>query len=338
MKIENSKNNLKMKNVVEVDFVFAQKGITLVALIITIILMLILSGVVISLTIGENGLFNTAKYAAKKWQNAEKEEISELDKLNKLTYGITSFESMLEACNIDKKYTLEDLVNNKDGILEKVLANNNAVDYILSNPKEYLEAFVNSEIAVTMLAQKENTKGKVINNLEWLNKIQSSNNVESFDKNMEVIPIMTSNNTPSGEVIASAYSDQNHPYCAFDGNTDSYFYNNTANNDYTITYKFDNIKNIYKISVNLSNPSSLDSNNKFIIYISEDEEGEEWEEVKNDTWKWAKGENGAKRTETITLKKVKQVRRIKIYSYIDPSPVTVKPVTHIIYKIQAYGI
>lgn len=40
-----------------------KKGITLIVLIITIILMLILARVVISLTLGENGIFNTAKYA-----------------------------------------------------------------------------------------------------------------------------------------------------------------------------------------------------------------------------------------------------------------------------------
>lgn len=43
-----------------------EKAITLIALIITIIIMLILSGVVLSLTIGENGLFKTAKYAVQK--------------------------------------------------------------------------------------------------------------------------------------------------------------------------------------------------------------------------------------------------------------------------------
>ncbi len=42
------------------------KGITLIALIITIIMMLILAGVVLSLTIGENGLIKTTKYVAKK--------------------------------------------------------------------------------------------------------------------------------------------------------------------------------------------------------------------------------------------------------------------------------
>ena len=137
MNIKNVRNNLEnnIKNDEGTDFVLATKGITLIALVITIILMLILAGVVISLTLRENGLLSTAKEASKKWQNAEKEELRELDKLNKLTYDITSFESMLEACDIDKKYTLEDLVNNKDGILDKVLSNNKAVDYICNPDK-----------------------------------------------------------------------------------------------------------------------------------------------------------------------------------------------------------
>ena len=48
----------------------SKKGITLISLIITIIIMLILAGVVLTLTIGENGIFSTAKYAAKKWNNS----------------------------------------------------------------------------------------------------------------------------------------------------------------------------------------------------------------------------------------------------------------------------
>ncbi len=58
-----------------------QLGITLIALIITIILMLILAGVVLSLTIGENGLFGTAKYAVKKWNNSVEQEQKDLDEL-----------------------------------------------------------------------------------------------------------------------------------------------------------------------------------------------------------------------------------------------------------------
>ena len=44
-----------------------KQAITLIALIITIILMLILAGVVISLALGEKGLINIAKYTVNKY-------------------------------------------------------------------------------------------------------------------------------------------------------------------------------------------------------------------------------------------------------------------------------
>lgn len=47
-----------------------QKGITLVALVITIIVLLILAGITISLTLGEHGILNMAKEAGKNYQNA----------------------------------------------------------------------------------------------------------------------------------------------------------------------------------------------------------------------------------------------------------------------------
>ena len=57
------------------------KGITLVALVVTIIVMLILSGVAINLSIGEEGIFKKAKEAVELYKNAsvnEKEQIEEL--------------------------------------------------------------------------------------------------------------------------------------------------------------------------------------------------------------------------------------------------------------------
>ena len=59
-----------------------ENAITLIALIITIIVMLILASVVINLTLGENGLFTTAKYAVKNYTNAQDMEIAELNKFN----------------------------------------------------------------------------------------------------------------------------------------------------------------------------------------------------------------------------------------------------------------
>ena len=66
-----------------------KKGITLISLIITIIIMLILAGVVLTLTIGENGIFSTAKYAAKKWNNSVEKENAELDELYAYINGET---------------------------------------------------------------------------------------------------------------------------------------------------------------------------------------------------------------------------------------------------------
>ncbi len=56
-----------------------QKGITLVALMITIIVLLILAGVTLSLTLGDKGIFNTAKWAARNYTNAAKEELNNLN-------------------------------------------------------------------------------------------------------------------------------------------------------------------------------------------------------------------------------------------------------------------
>ena len=50
------------------------QGITLIALVVTIIVLLILAGVALSLTVGDNGLFKRAQNAADTWQMAEQNE------------------------------------------------------------------------------------------------------------------------------------------------------------------------------------------------------------------------------------------------------------------------
>ena len=54
------------------------KGITLVGLVITIILLLILAGVAINLAIGEKGIFNQSKLAAEKYKDAQNNEEEQL--------------------------------------------------------------------------------------------------------------------------------------------------------------------------------------------------------------------------------------------------------------------
>lgn len=65
-----------IKNNKEKDLVSTQRGITLIALIITIILMLILAGVVLNLAIGDNGLIKLGKKAGEEYKiSAAKEKI-----------------------------------------------------------------------------------------------------------------------------------------------------------------------------------------------------------------------------------------------------------------------
>ena len=59
-----------------------ESGITLVALVVTIIVLLILAGVAISLTIGNNGIFNRAQEAANTWRNAETNEVHAFNEFN----------------------------------------------------------------------------------------------------------------------------------------------------------------------------------------------------------------------------------------------------------------
>lgn len=56
-------------------------GITLIALIITIIVLLILAGVSLNLTLGKRGIFKISKEASKNYMNAQEKELEDLEKL-----------------------------------------------------------------------------------------------------------------------------------------------------------------------------------------------------------------------------------------------------------------
>lgn len=56
-------------------------GITLVALVITIIILLILAGITINLTVGQQGILRRAQEAGKNYQESANKEKSELDNL-----------------------------------------------------------------------------------------------------------------------------------------------------------------------------------------------------------------------------------------------------------------
>ena len=60
---------------------YKEKGITLIALVITIIILLILAGVTLTTALGQNGLFQRAKYAGEKYKESEADESEKLGEI-----------------------------------------------------------------------------------------------------------------------------------------------------------------------------------------------------------------------------------------------------------------
>ncbi len=67
-----------------------ESGITLVALVVTIVIMLILAGVTINIALGDNGLFKQAKKAVDKYKEAQEQEDSTLSELDDILGEINS--------------------------------------------------------------------------------------------------------------------------------------------------------------------------------------------------------------------------------------------------------
>lgn len=78
----NEKGLKKLKETKEKEKMLQNKsGITLIALVVTIVILLILAGVAISITIGEDGIINRTKDATSKTSKAAKEEKDDLENL-----------------------------------------------------------------------------------------------------------------------------------------------------------------------------------------------------------------------------------------------------------------
>ncbi len=73
---ENKNKNTRLKDL------NSQKAITLIALVVTIVVLLILAGVSLNLVLGENGLINKAKEGRDKYAESAKNEQSELNKVD----------------------------------------------------------------------------------------------------------------------------------------------------------------------------------------------------------------------------------------------------------------
>ena len=67
-----------------------ERGITLIALVITIIVLLILAGITLNLVLGERGIFKMAQEAGRNYTNAARYEDNMLDRITNEAEGIAN--------------------------------------------------------------------------------------------------------------------------------------------------------------------------------------------------------------------------------------------------------
>ena len=103
-----------------------RKGITLLALVITIVIMLLLAGVAIQMTMGENGLIAKSNQAKKEQAKAELLEDAKLGYLNLKTKAIEEksptpeYESLLSTSEFLDKYNIvgDNITDKKGNVIE----------------------------------------------------------------------------------------------------------------------------------------------------------------------------------------------------------------------------
>ena len=115
----NNKNTLDKKTITYKGK-FREKGITLIALVVTIIILLILAGVTLNIALSQDGLFSKTQEAVDKYKQAQEDEELEIEKIEYAVDGkdITKVETISNKEDFKK---FRDEVNTGDKSFENTL-------------------------------------------------------------------------------------------------------------------------------------------------------------------------------------------------------------------------
>ena len=273
-----------------------QRGITLVALVITIIILLILAGISIQ-ALTNTGLFAQAEEAKKRTENAQKEEDeilkNYLEQMNAIIGGqvtesvpdgavvtpINDITTWLKTGEISKQYsytTIEQVIADST-CTESLMNNENAMKY-LARSTEFADAICESETAMTYLGQSAYVDDTVLNSDIWTSTICNSSYIESMMK--PIIPTMTSNTCDIGKTYASSTwtsQDELQAYRAFDNNDSTGWASDGRTSQY-IVFQFNSpiTPRVIKLNQTASYPNNLTIVNVTLQYSSN---GTEWHDL-----------------------------------------------------------
>lgn len=169
----------------------------------------------------------------------------------------------------DKAYTTIGEVLADSVTLSALMADNNASDYLVRSTTWASDVCADSG-AMTDIGVNNYCANKLISEATWLAAIVNSTYIETV-LNVKV-PIMTSNNTPSGTASASyVYGVGYEAYRAFDGNTSTnWSASGEGNFPNWLQYKFPTAKRIVACSITPTYTNSLTDVGDFEILASND--------------------------------------------------------------------
>lgn len=202
-------------------------GITLISLVITIILLIILASIGINLSIGENGLFNKAKYARDKYINAQETEKKNINDLYSQMLIATNDSSQITISIEDLKTIINEQVKNE---VSQLLQNGN-IDY--SNSDNIVISTKTINIEANSWAHS--IEGPSIGAGTWLIFIDAKNNSNKWSVSGITGTGCTYalvDNSHNGQISTSGFYTGNTTTLtadAYNGSSSSY--------TYTITFK-----------------------------------------------------------------------------------------------------
>ncbi len=178
-KLKKNKDNYKLK-VTSMRNYRSSVGITLISLVVTIIVLLILAGIAISLTVGNNGLFSRAKNAVDIWKNAELEEQEKMKNFAN-AYGEILNNIELDENIEENKKPIEEITGNEKTNTETTDKEGNRVvvpaGFKVVNPDQT----VNEGIVIEDVSA--NNSDTVGNQFVWIPcTIDGSNNTLKYDR------------------------------------------------------------------------------------------------------------------------------------------------------------
>lgn len=146
----------------------------------------------------------------------------------------------------DKTYTTINQVLADTSTLLALISSNNAADY-MARSTNWASSVCANQTAMVYIGNNNYCANKLLANSTWLNAICDSTYLESV-LNVKV-PTMTSNTTPSGEVVYSSQNATYPAYQAFNNNTSNAWGPSDATVPQWIGYKFTSNMVVHKIII-----------------------------------------------------------------------------------------